>query len=160
MVLVQHVRGPCFYLAVYDCLPEFVGLESLATFALLLISLIEFLEIFSITFIESLSFIRAKKSPLTIVSDSLHEQVGDPESVEQVPGPLLLLPMILFELQKLEDVSVPRLQVYRERSLSLTPALVHIPSRLIEHLQHRHQSVRVAICALDVAPCRSNAMSS
>jgi hypothetical protein len=68
--------------------------------------------------------------------------------------------MILLELQKLEDVSVPRLQIYRKRPLSLTPALVHIPSCLIEHLQHRHQSVRVAIRALDVAPCRSNAMRS
>ena len=68
--------------------------------------------------------------------------------------------MILLELQKLEDVSMPRLQVYRERPLPLSTALIHISRSLIEHFQHRHQSVRVAVRALDVAPCRSNAMRS
>jgi hypothetical protein len=152
MVLVQHVRGTRFYLAVYDCLPEFVGFDSFATFALLLIRFIEFLKLLSMAFIESLSFIRAKESPLAVISDSLHKQVGNPESIEEVPGSLLLLAMILLELQKLEDVSVPRLEVYRERPLPLSPALIHISRGLIEHFQHRHQAVRVAVRALDVAP--------
>jgi hypothetical protein len=152
MVLVQHVRGTGLYLAVYDCLPEFVGFDSFATFALILISFIEFLELLSMTFIESLSFIRAKESPLPVVSDSLHKQVGNPESIEEVPGSLLLLAVILLELQKLEDVSVPRLEVYRERPLPLSPTLIHISRGLIEHFQHRHQSVRVTVRALDVAP--------
>jgi hypothetical protein len=151
MVLVQHIRGTRFYLAVYDCLPEFVSLNSLATFALILIRFIEFLKLFSMAFIESLSFIGAKESPLAVVSDSLHKQVGNPESIEEVPRSLLLLAMILLELQKLEDVSMPRLEVYRERPLPLSPALIHISRGLIEHFQHRHQSVRVAVRALDVA---------
>jgi len=60
VVLVQHVRRASFYLAVYNCLPQCVSFESLATFALLLISLIEFLELFSMAFIESLGLIRAE----------------------------------------------------------------------------------------------------
>lgn len=59
--------------------------------------------------------------------------------------------MILLELKELEDVSVPGLEVYREGPLPLAPALIHIPGGLIEHLQHRHKSIRVAIRALDVA---------
>jgi hypothetical protein len=100
MVLVQHVRGTRFYLAVYDCLPEFVGFDSLAAFSLILISFIEFLKLLSMTFIESLGFIRAKESPLAVVSDSLHKQVGNPESIEEVPGSLLLLAMILRRCQR------------------------------------------------------------
>jgi len=59
--------------------------------------------------------------------------------------------MILFELKELEDVSVPGLEVYREGPLPLAPTLIHIPGGLIEHFQHRHKSIRVAIRALDVA---------
>ena len=59
--------------------------------------------------------------------------------------------MILLQLQKLEDVSVPRLQIYCKRPFPLSTTLIHISSCLIEYLQHRYQSVRVAIRTLDVA---------
>ena len=50
---------------------------------------------------------------------SLHEQIGDPHGVEEVPGPLLLLPSVLLQLQEVEHVKVPGLQVHGEGPGSL-----------------------------------------
>ena len=66
---------------------------------------------------------RTHQRPDPVGLDSLHEEVGNPESVEQVSGALLLLAVVLAEVQELEDVGVPRLQVDGKRAWALVAAL-------------------------------------
>jgi hypothetical protein len=48
--------------------------------------------------------------------DALHEQVGDPQRVEQVARAVLLRAGVLAEVEELEHVGVPRLEVDRKRA--------------------------------------------
>jgi hypothetical protein len=59
-----------------------VSLHRPLPLALGLILQIEFLKLFTMAFREPLSFVGAEKSPILVVSHSLHKQVWDPESIE------------------------------------------------------------------------------
>ena len=59
--------------------------------------------------------------------EHLHEQVADPQAVEKVPTASLLLAVVLSQVQPVEDVAVPRLQVDGEGALALAATLVNIP---------------------------------
>lgn len=58
--------------------------------------------------------------------------------------------MVLLQLQEVEDVGVPGFQVDSERTLTLTTSLVDVPGGIIEHLEHRDESVTVAVGTLDI----------
>lgn len=92
----------------------------------------------------------AHERPLAIFLNSLHEEIGNPERIEKVPGPLLFLAVVLLQVQEVKDVSMPGLQVDGKRSRPLVTALVNIASSVVEHSQHRHQAVAVAIGAGNV----------
>ena len=93
----------------------------------------------------------AHQRPVAVGFHALHEQVGDPQGVEQVAGAHLLLAVVLLQVQEVEDVGVPGLQVDGEGALALAAALVHVAGRVVEHLQHGHEAVGGAVGALDVA---------
>ena len=59
---------------------------------------------------------RAHERPLSVGLDPLHEKVGDPEGVEEVSRSVLLLSVVLPQVQEVEDVRVPRLEVDGERA--------------------------------------------
>lgn len=49
-----------------------------------------------------------------------HEEVWYPQSKEQVSGPLLLFACVLLQLHELKYIGMPRLQVHRKGSRSLS----------------------------------------
>ena len=83
----------------------------------------------------------AEQSPVAILHQSLHEEIRHPYSVEQVSGPVLLFAVILLQLEEIEDVCMPWLEVDGERAFSLASTLVNISGCLIENLEHRQQAV-------------------
>jgi len=85
----------------------------------LLVLLIENPELLTPSFEESRGLSRAKEGPVAVVLHTLHEEIRDPQSQEEVPGPLVLNSSVLAEIQELEDVCVPGLEVNGERSCSL-----------------------------------------
>ncbi len=54
---------------------------------------------------------RAHQTPDPVFLDAFHEEVGDPERVEQIPGALFLFAVVLAEVEELHDVGMPGLQV-------------------------------------------------
>ena len=108
--------------------PAQVSYERLATnlleeLPLAFVSLVEGLELLPPALEEAGTGVRTHQRPDPVGLDSLHEEVGNPESVEQVSGALLLLAVVLAEVQELEDVGVPRLQVDGKRAWALVAAL-------------------------------------
>jgi len=61
--------------------------------------------------------------------------------------------MVLLELKKLKHVGMPWLQIYGKGALSLAASLVNISGGLIKDLEHRNETIRVAVSTLDVAAC-------
>jgi hypothetical protein len=109
VILIQHIGSPSFYLGVNYCLPEFLCLNSFPALSFRLVFGVEFFEFFTVTLIQPLGFIWTEKSPVLIITDSLHEQIGDPKRIEQISCSLLFLSVIFLELQKLKNVCMPGL---------------------------------------------------
>ena len=66
--------------------------------------------------------------------------------------------MVLFQVEKCEDVSVPRLDVHCERPLSLPAALIDIPRGVVEYTHHWNTPVRCPIASTHVTVSGSNVM--
>jgi len=85
----------------------------------LLILLVENPELLTPGVEKSRGLSRAKEGPVAVVLHTLHEEIRDPQPKEEVPGPLVLNSGVLTEIQELEDVCVPGLEVNGKRSCSL-----------------------------------------
>lgn len=103
---------------------------------------------------------RAHESPVSIFLDTLHEEIRDPESIEQVTSTVFFSTIVLAELEELNNISVPRLEVDGESSLTLTTTLVDVSSGIIENTEHRYETVGVSISSSDVGSLRADAMHS
>ena len=77
---------------------------------------VKLLELLSPTIGQPGTFVWAHKTPHAVLLDALHEEVRDPESVEEIAGALLLLSVVLAQVEEVEDVAVPRLDVNGERA--------------------------------------------
>ena len=81
---------------------------------------------------EAGAFMGAHEAPHAKFLDALHEQIGYPQSIKEVTRPLLFLAMVLSQVQKRQNVGVPRLQIDGESSWPLVASLkkedVMIPS--------------------------------
>lgn len=75
---------------------------------------IEFLKLLAPAISQSRAAVGAHEGPLLVLLHPLHEQVWDPQGVEQIPGPLFLLSGVLLAVQEIENVRMPRLQVHRK----------------------------------------------
>merc|ERR1719247_3216173 len=64
--------------------------------------------------------------------------------------------MVLLEVQKIEDVSMPGLDVHCKGPLALATTLVHIPCGVVEDTQHRHKTIAMAVGATNVASSRTD----
>ncbi len=64
-------------------------------------------------------------------------------------GAAAVVTSVLAQLQEFFDIQVPRLQVRADRALALA-ALVHGHGRVVHHLQERHDTLALAVRALDV----------
>ena len=149
-ILVQHVRSSCLDLGVNNGLPELSGLEGASSLSLSLIALVKGVELLAPTVWQSRTFIGTHQSPLLVVDDSAHEQVWDPETVEEVSRPVLLFSCVFLQLQKLEDVGVPRLEVHGEGALALASSLVDIASSVVVDSQHGDDPIGNSIGASNV----------
>ena len=78
------------------------------------------------------------------------QEVGNPESVEQVTSTNLFLAVVLAEVDELKDISMPGLEVYGESARTLVTTLVDIASGGVVRTEHRDDTVGVAISTGDV----------
>ena len=100
-------------------------------FPLVFVSLVELLELLSPAVLESRRLVRTHEAPDAVRLDPLHEEVRDPHGVEQVPGAVLLLAVVLPQIQELKDVGVPRLEVDGKGAGSLVASLVNVPGGVV-----------------------------
>lgn len=107
-VLVAHVRYAQFCLNRQYGIPQFSRLDhttSLSWHGLVLH--VQCVERIRMLLGQSGCFIRTEQTPRSVGLDSLHEQVVDPQSVEQVSRSLLLDAVILLQIKKCKDVRTP-----------------------------------------------------
>jgi len=68
--------------------------------------------------------------------------------------------MVFAQLQEVENVGMPWLQIHCERAFPFTTSLVNISGCLIEDAQHWQKAIAVPVCAPDVrATCSDVAHS-
>mmetsp|Transcript_91538 Transcript_91538/g.165287 ORF Transcript_91538/g.165287 Transcript_91538/m.165287 type:complete len:286 (-) Transcript_91538:495-1352(-) len=156
MILVKHVGRTSLHLRLEDAEPELLSLHGLAAFSLRLQAEVHLVELLTPDVHETdillliIGLVGAEQRPVLVVLDSAHEEVWDPKPIEQVPGALLLLAVILPHLQEVEDICMPRLQVHGKGTLALASTLIHVPRRLVEVPEHRDQPVAVTVGPSDV----------
>mmetsp|Transcript_76496 Transcript_76496/g.215220 ORF Transcript_76496/g.215220 Transcript_76496/m.215220 type:complete len:409 (-) Transcript_76496:344-1570(-) len=157
MVLVEHVRRAGLHLRLQDSEPQLLRLHRLQALALRLELRVHALKLLAkniheaLTGLGAVGRVWAEECPIRIVLDTLHEEVRDPKRVEEITCPLLLFAVVLLQLEEVEDVRVPGLQVHGEGSFSLAAALVNIAGGLVEVAEHGDQAVTVPVGAADVA---------
>mmetsp|Transcript_27903 Transcript_27903/g.64842 ORF Transcript_27903/g.64842 Transcript_27903/m.64842 type:complete len:299 (-) Transcript_27903:754-1650(-) len=155
-ILVEHVWGARLHLCIQNTGPDLLRLDGLPAPASRLKRCVHLLELLTPNIHEALAgllvigLVWTEESPVLVFQDPLHEEVRNPEAVEQVPGPLLLLAVVLAELQEVEDVCMPWLEVEREGAFALAAALVNVAGCLVEVAKHGHQAVAASIRAADV----------
>ena len=66
---------------------------------------------------------RAHQTPHAILLHTAHEEVRDPQGVEEITCALFFLAVVLAQVQEVEDVRVPRLQVNGESSRTFVATL-------------------------------------
>lgn len=86
--------------------------------------MVEGLKLFSPAVKKPWALVRVHQGPLLILLHALHEEVRNPQSVEQIAGSLFLLPCVLLAVQELENVCMPWLQVNGEGTRPLSNAKV------------------------------------
>ena len=97
-------------------------------------------QIIFVSYLKPRAFVRAHESPVSVLLDSLHEEIWDPEGEEEIPGSVLLLAGVLLRVEEVEDVRVPRLQVHGKGAGTLVAALVDVARRVVEHAHHREKT--------------------
>ena len=78
------------------------------------------------------------------------QEIRNPKSVEQVTSADLLLSVVLAQVDELEHVGVPRLDVDGERARTLVAALVDVTGGSIVRPEHGDDTVGVAVGTGDV----------
>ena len=68
---------------------------------------------------ETWTLVRTHQRPVLILFHATHKQIRNPQPKEQVSGTVFLSTGVLATIQVLENVSMPRLQVYRKSSGTL-----------------------------------------
>ena len=135
--------------------------------------LIEAIKLLSPAVGQPRALIRTHERPVFTFFHTAHEQVRDPQGIEQVSGSLsrqrqdrtpqshlrqptnvslsflalylFLLAMVLLQVQVFIDVGMPGLKVDGKGPRTLVPSLVHVAGRVVEHSKHGDQAIRRAI---------------
>ena len=149
-ILEEHVRVTSLNLGLEDGEPELLGLDRLLALALRLVLFVQSLELLAPAIRETRGFVGAEEGPLAVSLDALHEQIVGPQAVEQVPGAGLLLAVVLAEVEPVEDVRVPRLEVDGECAFPLAAALVDVPRGVVKDAKHGDDAVGGSVGAADV----------
>ena len=149
-VLVKHVRRARLDLALEDLEPQVLRLDGLAALAFCFVLRVERFKLRSPAVGQTWASVGAHERPIAVFFDALHEQVRRPEGVEQIAGALLLLSVVLAQVEEVENVRVPWLDVHGKRTLTLSTALVHVACRVVEDAEHGDDAVGRAIGSFDV----------
>ena len=128
MGIRRQQRAKMSHLSFQDSKPELLSLDDLASAAGALVAGVQALKLLAPAVCQARGLIGAEEGPLLVALHPPHEQIIAPEAVEQVPRPRLLLAMVLAQVQPIEDVCMPGLQVDGKGSLALAAPLVHIPT--------------------------------
>lgn len=145
-ILVKHERVSCLGLCLENGVPELLRLDDALGAALRLVLEEELVELVSVDLCEARCLGRAEERPVAVLLDSAHEHVWNPERIKQVTRADLLLAVVLAQVEELEDVCVPRLNVDGKGSRSLVAALVDVARSVVVDSEHRDDTVRVALC--------------
>ena len=94
-IFVNEVGGSGLNLRVHDLTPQPLSLDGFAALALALVLSVKLLEGITPALEEARAFVRAHQSPLTVLLHALHEQVRDPERVEQVTRAVFFCSVVL-----------------------------------------------------------------
>jgi hypothetical protein len=111
ITFVEHVGHAGLDLGVDDGEPKLLGLDDSAVLVGSNVLVVEVNKLLTPDTVEAGALARAEQVPVAILLDSLHEQVRDPETQEQVTGTKLLVTCVLAKIQELEHIRVPRFQV-------------------------------------------------
>mmetsp|Transcript_33612 Transcript_33612/g.60520 ORF Transcript_33612/g.60520 Transcript_33612/m.60520 type:complete len:225 (-) Transcript_33612:149-823(-) len=101
------------------------------------------------TFRKSRAFMRTHQTPHPILLHPLHEKIRNPQTIEQIPRALFFLPVILPQVQHVEDIGMPRFDVDGEGSWSFPAALVDVVGCRVEDAKHGYEAVGDATGAFD-----------
>ena len=93
---------------------------------------------------------RAHEGPVLVCFNTPHEEIWDPQGVEEVTGSVLFRSIVLAQLQEIVHVRVPWLKVDGKCTFTLAASLIDISRGVVEHFEHGHQAVRVPIGSSDI----------
>ena len=88
VVFVDHVWGPRLCLGLQYSEPQLLGLDDSPGPPFLLVPLVETLKLLPPAVAEAGALAGTHQGPVHVLLDALHEQVGHPQSVKQIPGSL------------------------------------------------------------------------
>ena len=149
-VFEEHVRVAGFNLRLEDGEPELLRLDRLLTLALGLVLGVQRFELLAPAIGEAGGFVGAEQGPLAVGLDAFHEQIVGPEAVEEVTRARLFFAVVLAEVEPVEDVGVPRLEVDGERAFAFAAALVDVAGGVVEDAEHGDDPVGGSVGAADV----------
>ena len=130
--------------------PQFLGFDRFSSQALLFVFFVQVFELLAVDLVQAPGLVRAEQGPVLVVLHPFHEEVGDPQAVEELAGPLLFLAGVLFEVDELENVGVLGFEVDGEGAGPFVAALVDVAGRVVVDSQHWHKAVAVAVGAGDI----------
>jgi hypothetical protein len=82
---------------------------------------------------KSRCLIWAKQGPRSFFFDSLHKEIWNPKGGEKVTGSVFLFSVVFFQIEKREDISMPRLKVNGKRALPFATPLIDVACGVIEY---------------------------
>lgn len=156
VVLVQHEGVASLDLSLKNGVPELLGTNGLTTPTLLLVLLVQSLELVAVDVGKTRALVGAHQSPGAVLFDTLHEEIGDPQSVKQVASANLFLSVVLAEVKEAEDIGMPRLEVNGECTGTLVATLVDIAGGVVVHTEHRNEAVAGTVGASNIAASSAN----
>ena len=155
-ILVQHVRSSRLDLGIQNGEPKLLGWNGLAGLAFCFVFGVQVLEFLSVDIGESRCLVGAKERPGSRFLDAFHEQIGNPERIKQIPGPVGFVSVVLSQIQKGKDIGVPWFQINGDTSLALAATLVDVTSRVVKDTQHGNNAVGSSVGAGNVGLTGTN----
>lgn len=86
-------------------------LDRLLALALALVHLVQVVKLFTVDVGQTGALVGAHQGPLAIGLYPSHEEIGDPQGVEEVSRSNFLFTVVLSEVDEVKDVGMPRLEV-------------------------------------------------
>mmetsp|Transcript_12764 Transcript_12764/g.23829 ORF Transcript_12764/g.23829 Transcript_12764/m.23829 type:complete len:351 (-) Transcript_12764:99-1151(-) len=159
MILVEHVGRSRFDLRVQNGKPQLLCLNGLAGLAFLFVPFVEFDKFVSVHVGQSRCLVGTKEGPGAVALDAFHEQIGNPQGVEQVSGSIGFVSVVFAEIQKGKNVGMPRFQVAGNASLAFAASLIDVPSRVVKDSQHGNDPVGGSVGASNVGLTGTNVVN-